>query len=92
MNLNIEFAFMCPHCSALSPRHKLRNVGFKLLTNVVHVHLLLKWIKQTVSESNKHFIIKLKLKANLRHVEFTVIDSDHGQKLYYKLINLLKFK
>ena len=44
------------------------------------------------SESNKHFSIKLKPKANLGYVEFAIMESDHGQKLYYQLINLLYFK
>ena len=43
-------------------------------------------------ESNKHFSIKLKPKANLGYVEFAIMESDHGQKLYYQLINLLYFK
>ena len=43
------------------------------------------------SESNKHFSIKLKPRAFLRNVEFTIIESYHGQKLYYHLINLLNF-
>ena len=44
------------------------------------------------TESNKHFSIKLKPKANLGYVEFAIMESDHGQKLYYQLINLLYFK
>ena len=44
------------------------------------------------SESNKHFSIKLKPKANLGYVEFAIMESDHSQKLYYQLINLLYFK
>ena len=43
-------------------------------------------------ESNKHFSIKLKPKANLGYVEFAIMESDHSQKLYYQLINLLYFK
>ena len=76
---------------ALSPCHKLRNKGFKLHTNVVHVHLLSKWINRR-SEFDKHFSIKLQPRAYIGNVEFTIIESYHGQKLYYHLINLLNFK